>query len=62
LAPQETLMKTTLTICQRKPRNPLVAPAMFRRAGRHAASGRSARQQAGRALRHELDRLRHPSP
>ena len=54
-------MKTTLTIRTRKPRNPLVALARFRRAGRHMPSGSSARQQAERALRHELDRLRYPS-
>lgn len=40
-----------------KPRNPLVAATLRRHAGRH---GRGAlRQQAGRALRAELDRLRH---
>jgi hypothetical protein len=55
-------MKTALIVHARKPRNPLVAPARFRQAGRHQAHGHSARQQAGRALRHELDRLRHPSP
>jgi len=52
----------TLTLTPRKPRNPLVAAARFRRAGRHGSSGHGARQQAHRALRSELDRLRHHSP
>lgn len=55
-------MKTVITISARKPRNPLVAAAQFRRAGRHGPQGHSARQQAQRALRRELERLRHPSP
>ncbi len=55
-------MNTPLIVRSRKPRNPLVAHARFRQAGRHQAAGHSARQQAKRALRHELDRLRHPSP
>ncbi len=42
-----------------KPRNPLVAASRMRRAGVHR--GGSTRQQAGRALRLELERLR-PSP
>jgi hypothetical protein len=53
---------TTLTLRSRKPRNPLVAPALFRQAGVHGQRGRAARQQAERALRHELDRLHRPSP
>lgn len=44
-----------------KPRNPLVAIGRMRRAGEHHASAGSRRQQAGRALRLELQRLR-PSP
>lgn len=55
-------MKTALIARSRKPRNPLVAHARFRQAGRHEAVGHSARQQGKRALRHELDRLRHHSP
>jgi hypothetical protein len=50
-------MKITVTAC--KPRNPLVAPAHFRRAGRHQPRGNSMRQQAGRALRRELEQLKH---
>jgi len=49
-----------ITLAARKPRNPLVAPAHFRRAGSHQPGGRS-RQDAARALRRELDQLR-PSP
>jgi hypothetical protein len=61
--PRTTPMKpTTLTLRSRKPRNPLVAPALFRQAGAHGQRSRAARQQAERALRHELDRLHRPSP
>lgn len=56
------LMKTALIVPSRKPRNPLVAHARFRQAGRHQTAAHGARQQAKRALRQELDRLRHPSP
>jgi len=42
-----------------KPRNPLVVPARRRVAGAHRCG--SARQQARRALREELEHLR-PSP
>jgi hypothetical protein len=44
-----------MTVTPRKPRNPLVAPAHFRRAGAHRAGGGSLRQQAGRSLRRELE-------
>ena len=50
------LMK--ITVNTRKPRNPLVAPAHFRRAGSHQNAGRSMRQQAGRALKRELDQMK----
>ena len=44
-----------------RPRNPLVAALRMQRAGPHAASAKSRRQRAERALQHELDRLRlHP--
>jgi len=52
-------MKMTLQIP--KPRNPLVAPSLQRKAGRHRASGGASRQQAQAALRREVERLR-PSP
>ena len=38
-----------------KPRNPLVAAARLRQAGSHRPSAGALRQQAGRALRRELD-------
>jgi len=41
-----------------KPRNPLVAPSRRRLAGAHRTSPGAMRQQARRALREELDRLR----
>ena len=44
-----------MTIKTQKPRNPLVAPAHFRRAGAHQARGGAARQSAGRMLRRELE-------
>jgi hypothetical protein len=43
-----------ITVKTPKPRNPLVAPAHFRRAGRHQPRSGSMRQQAGRALQREL--------
>ena len=46
-----------ITVTTRKPRNPLVAPAHFRRAGMHQARGGALRQQGGRALRRELDQF-----
>ena len=42
-----------------KPRNPCVAPAKFRRAGSHRPQRRSLRQDGARALRRELDSLKH---
>jgi hypothetical protein len=44
-----------------KPRNPLVAPSLQRKAGSHRSRGGAIRQQARAALRREVDRLR-PSP
>ena len=52
----------TLTLSSRKPRNPLVAAARVRQAGRHETAGHGARQQAAQALRRELGRLRNHSP
>jgi hypothetical protein len=45
-----------LTLKTLKPRNPLVAPSLRRRAGAHRSGAE--RQQARQALRAELDRLR----
>lgn len=50
-----------ITLKPLKPRNPLVRPSRLRRAGSHRAGVGTCRQQAGRELRLELDRLR-PSP
>lgn len=41
-----------------KPRNPFVGAALRRRAGAHRSGAGARRQQARKALRHELDRLR----
>ncbi len=54
------VMKTALTLAVRKPRNPLVAAAHLRLAGRHQRSGSSARQQASRAVQRELRQLHSP--
>ena len=53
-------MKINLTAA--KPRNPLVAPAHFRRAGSHQPGGRSMRRQGSRMLRRELDQMKQHSP
>lgn len=53
---------TGLTIKRLKPRNPLVASCLFRKAGCHERSIGARRQQAARELRHavgDLDRRRH---
>jgi hypothetical protein len=50
-----------LTLKTLKPRNPLVAPSRQRQAGAHRVGPGARRQQAARALRIEIDRLR-PSP
>lgn len=47
-----------ITVNYRKPRNPLVAHAQFRRAGSHQPGGGSMRQQAGRSLKRELDQMK----
>ena len=53
-------MKIVTTL--RKPRNPLVAAARFRRAGSHQPDARTRRRLAGAALRREIAEARHPSP
>ena len=50
-----------LTLKTQKPRNPLVAPSLQRKAGSHRLRGGASRQQAQTALRREVERLR-PSP
>jgi hypothetical protein len=52
----------TIQIKPCKPRNPLVAASRMRLAGAHRAGPGARRQQAIRALRAELDRLRTPIP
>jgi hypothetical protein len=47
---------TTLILKPSKPRNPLVAAAHFRRAGKHGAQAGAQRQ----ALKRELSRLEQP--
>jgi hypothetical protein len=46
-----------ITVNTTKPRNPLVAPAHFRRAGMHRACGGALRQQGVRMLRREVDQF-----
>ncbi len=50
-----------ITVTTPKPRNPLALAARLRRAGSHRPDGASRRQQAQRALRRELERMK-PSP
>lgn len=47
-----------------KPRNPFVAASLRRKAGAHRPSAGARRQQAARALRHEVNPLdgRHRPP
>jgi hypothetical protein len=47
-----------LTVKTLKPRNPLVAASHRRLAGAHRTSAGARRQQAERALRQDIDRLR----
>lgn len=53
-------MKIVITL--KKPRNPLVAPAHFRRAGSHRPRTVMHRQDGERVLRQELDAMKKPSP
>ena len=48
-----------LILMNRKPRNPFVVAGLRRAAGSHRRGGGSARQQAARSLRQEIERLRH---
>ena len=47
-----------ITVKTLKPRNPLVAPAHFRRAGTHQTGSRFTRREGQRALQRELDRMK----
>ncbi|MES2993917.1 MAG: hypothetical protein V4844_21010 [Pseudomonadota bacterium] len=51
-----------INVTPRKPRNPLIAHARFRRAGSHQPGGRSMRQQGGRSLKRELDQMKQHFP
>jgi hypothetical protein len=53
-------LRQTLIVERRKPRNPLVAPSMRRKAGAHRASESAARQRAQRAVRAALRELHSP--
>ncbi|WP_156421829.1 hypothetical protein [Paucibacter sp. KCTC 42545] len=44
----------------RKPRNPLVAPALMRQAGRHGSSQAAKRQRAQIELRQQIEALGRP--
>lgn len=46
-----------LTVVSRKPRNPLVAPALMRLAGRHGSNEKKPRQAARRDLQTQLAQL-----
>jgi hypothetical protein len=47
-----------LTLPSPKPRNPFLAASLRRLAGSHRTGGGARRQQAQRALRQEIERLR----
>jgi hypothetical protein len=51
-----------ITVNHRKPRNPLIAHAQFRRAGSHQPGGRAMRRQGRRMLKRELDQMKQHSP
>jgi hypothetical protein len=44
-----------------KPRNPFVAPSLFRNAGSHGKAVQAQRQEAQRALKRELKQLASPA-
>ena len=56
------MTQRTLTLAPSKPRNPLVAAARFRAAGRHGADTGARRQAARQALRRELNAAAHDKP
>jgi len=47
-----------IIVNQPKPRNPFVARAHFRLAGRHRPSARMERQQAVRSLKRDLEHMK----
>ncbi len=48
-----------IAIAMPRPRNPLVAAAKFRRAGAHRRAAGCQRQHTVRALRRELNEMKH---
>ncbi|MCK6424348.1 MAG: hypothetical protein L6Q75_04570 [Burkholderiaceae bacterium] len=56
-----TAAHSRLTLCPPKPRNPFVAAARLRAAGRHGPDGGARRQRERQALRREL-RATGPDP
>lgn len=50
--------KIKVRIKQTRPRNPLVAPALLRKAGAHKKTAKSERQAGKRKLQRELQRER----
>lgn len=48
-----------ISLNARKPRNPMVALARFRRAGSHQCAARANRQQTARSLQRELKQMNH---
>lgn len=55
---QFTAPRPQLSLQGRKPRNPMVAPALLRQAGRHQAQRAAERQRAKQDLALEIRRLR----
>jgi hypothetical protein len=51
-----------IVITPKKPRNPLVAPAHFRRAGSHRPRTTTQRREGERVLRRELDAMKNFGP
>ena len=51
-----------ITVPSTKPRNPLVAAARMRQAGKHGPSRGGERQRQRHALRRQLQDLHPPSP
>jgi hypothetical protein len=55
-------MKTRIAVTTRKPapRNPLVAPSLFRHAGAHRSRAAAMQRQQRRLLKSELEQLHPP--
>lgn len=60
--PQFTSPRPSVSLSLRKPRNPLVGPALLRQAGRHGGGVKSGRQRAARSLQQELQQMSDRSP